>query len=154
MKVSSVFGTAQSTNSMARIMKANQMSKVCAGSHEYPHVEKIKNLCEQNFKGTVAEPTVTAKELTSRQKEKPQGKKKNKAKSHGKKNNLTVKEKRIKMSSRHQRNFAVSLYLFAVRFSFCREVNSFAMTVVGHCTKMRKTTSNWIVRILNRVGLQ
>ena len=55
-------------------MKANQMSKVCAGSHEYPHVEKIKNLCEQNFKGTVAQPTVTAKELTSRQKEKPQGK--------------------------------------------------------------------------------
>ena len=50
-------------------MKANQMSKVCASSHEYPHVEKIKNLCEQNFKGTVAQPTVTAKELTSRKKE-------------------------------------------------------------------------------------
>ena len=46
------------------------MSTVCASSHEYPHVEKIKNLCEQNFKGTVAQPTVTAKELTSRQKEK------------------------------------------------------------------------------------
>ena len=28
-------------NSMARIMKASQMSKVCASSHEYPHVEKI-----------------------------------------------------------------------------------------------------------------
>ena len=36
---------------MARIMKANQMSKVCASPHEYPYVEKIKNLCEQNFKG-------------------------------------------------------------------------------------------------------
>ena len=34
---------------MVRIMKANQMSKVCASSHEYPHVEKIKNLCEKNF---------------------------------------------------------------------------------------------------------
>ena len=27
------------------------MSKVCASSHEYPHVEKIMNLREQNFKG-------------------------------------------------------------------------------------------------------
>ena len=27
------------------------MSKVRASSHEYPHVEKIKNLREQNFKG-------------------------------------------------------------------------------------------------------
>ena len=106
--MSSVFGTGQSTNSMARIMKANQMSKVCASSHEYPHVEK--NLREQNFKGTA----VAGKELTSGQKEKPHGKKK---KTHGKKNNLTVKEKRIKnMSSRHRRNFAVSLFLFAVRF--------------------------------------
>ena len=86
--MSMVFGTGQSTNSMARIMKANQMSEVCASSHEYPHVEKIKNLCEQNFKGTVAQPTVTAKELTSRQKEKPQGKKKNKEKPHSKKKNL------------------------------------------------------------------
>ena len=61
------------------------MSKVCASSYEYPHVEKIKNLCEQNFKGTMAQPTVTAKELTSRQKEKPQGKKKNKEKTSGQK---------------------------------------------------------------------
>ena len=27
------------------------MSKVSASSHEYPHVEKIKNFSEQNFKG-------------------------------------------------------------------------------------------------------
>ena len=27
------------------------MSKVCASSHEYPNVEKIKNFREQNFKG-------------------------------------------------------------------------------------------------------
>ena len=40
-------------------------------------LEKIKNLCEQNFKGTVAQPTVTGKELTSGLKEKPQGKEKN-----------------------------------------------------------------------------
>ena len=33
--------------------KASQMSKVCASSHKYPHVEKIKNLREQNFKGEV-----------------------------------------------------------------------------------------------------
>ena len=39
-KMSSVFETCQSMNSVARIMKANQMSKVCASSHEYPHVEK------------------------------------------------------------------------------------------------------------------
>ena len=102
----------QSTNSMARIMKANQMSNVCATSHEYAHVEKIKNLCEQNFKGTVAQPTVMAKELTSRQKEKPQGKKKNKEKPHGK------RKKNKNILSRHQRNFAVSLFLFAVRFFF------------------------------------
>ena len=52
-------------------------------------LKKIKNLCEQNFKGTVAQPTVTAKELTSGQKEKPHGKKK---KTRGKKNNLAEKE--------------------------------------------------------------
>ena len=40
-KMSGVFGTGQSTNSMARIMKANQVSEVCAStSHKYPHVEK------------------------------------------------------------------------------------------------------------------
>ena len=32
-------------------LKASQMSKVCGSSHKYPHVEKIKNLREQNFKG-------------------------------------------------------------------------------------------------------
>ena len=32
-------------------LKASQMSKVRASSHEYPHVEKIKNLREQNCKG-------------------------------------------------------------------------------------------------------
>ena len=68
------------------------------------------------------------------------------------------------MSSRYRRNFAASLFLFAVRFfflphnevilfavrfSFCREVNTFAVTVVGHHTNVRQTTSNWIVRILN-----
>ena len=71
------------------------MSKVCASSQECPQVEKIKNLCEQNFKDTVAQLTVTAKELTSRQKERPQGKKKNKEKPHGKKKNLRAKRKRL-----------------------------------------------------------
>ena len=32
-------------------LKASQMSKIRANSHEYPHVEKFKNLREQNFKG-------------------------------------------------------------------------------------------------------
>ena len=32
-------------------LKASQMSKVRASSREYPDVEGIKNLCEQNFKG-------------------------------------------------------------------------------------------------------
>ena len=32
-------------------LKANQMNKVGASSHEYPHVEKNTNLREQNFKG-------------------------------------------------------------------------------------------------------
>jgi len=32
-------------------LKASQMCKVRASSHEYPDVEKIKNLHEQNLKG-------------------------------------------------------------------------------------------------------
>ena len=32
-------------------LKASQINKVHASFHEYPHVEKIKNLREQNFKG-------------------------------------------------------------------------------------------------------
>ena len=35
-------------------LKASQMSKVRASSHEYPHVEKIKNFSKQNFKGEQA----------------------------------------------------------------------------------------------------
>ena len=54
----------------------------------------LKNLCEQNFKGTVAQPTVTAKQLTSRKKEKPQGKKKNKEKPHGKKEKDSQQKKK------------------------------------------------------------
>ena len=84
--MSSVFGTGQSTNSMASIMKANQISKVCASSHEYPHAEKkIKKLHEQNFKGMVAGPSRLSREknLSSGQKEKL----------HGKKKNLTAKTK-------------------------------------------------------------
>ena len=87
-------------------LKASQMSKVRASSHEYPHVERSRIF--RNRISKVRWPTtVTAKELTSWQKEKP----------HGKKNNhdLMAKEIRIKMSSRYRRNFAASL-------SFCREV--------------------------------
>ena len=150
-------------------LKASQMSNVRASSHEYPQVEKSRIF--ENRISKVRLPT-----LTSKQKEKP----------HGKNNNrdLTAKEIRIKMSSRFRRNVAASLFLFAVRlsfcfdsfsfccevflfaaslflfaarwgysfcresFSFCREVNAFAVTVVVHRTKVRQTTSNWIVRIL------
>ena len=31
--------------------KASKMNKVCASSNKYPHIEKIKNVREQNFKG-------------------------------------------------------------------------------------------------------
>ena len=77
------------------------MSKVCASSHEYPHVEK--NLREQNFKGTA----VAGKELTSGQKEKPHGKKK---KTHGKKNSLTAKEKRIKNALSASKKFCLESF--------------------------------------------
>ena len=59
-----------------------------------------------------------------------------KKKTHSKRNNLTAKEKDSQQKSF---SFAVSLFLFAVRlffllwvFFFCREVISFAVTVVGH----------------------
>ena len=59
-------------------LKASQMSKVHASSHEYPHVEKSSGTEFQRYGALVRWPTtVTAKELTSRQKEKPHGKKKN-----------------------------------------------------------------------------
>ena len=89
-------------------------------------LNNIKNLREQNFKGMVAQPTVTGKELTSEKKEKPHGKKK---KTRGKKNNLTAKEKRIKNVLSASKKFCCE------SFSFCCEVNSFAVTVVGHRTK-------------------
>ena len=68
--------------------------------------------------------TVTAKEVTSRKKP------------HGKRKRLTVVS-----LGREVFSFAVSLFLSAVRFLllsrvflFCREVISFAVTVVGHRT--------------------
>ena len=75
-------------------------------------LKKIKNLREQNFKGTVAQPIVTRKELTSGQKEKPQGKKKNltakrktsrqKEKPQGKKKNLRAKRKTSRQKEKPQ----------------------------------------------------
>ena len=94
-------------------LKASQMSKVRSSSHEYLHVE-ISRIFGNRILKVRWPTTVTAKELTSRQKEKPNGKKNN--------HDLTAKEIRIKMSSRYRRNFPVSLVLFAVRFSFYREV--------------------------------
>ena len=144
-------------NSMARIMKANQMSNVCASFTNTHMLKKIKNLSEQNFKGTVAQPTVTGKELTSGQKEKP----------HAKKKNLTAKRKRLaakRITSRQKnknvlsasKKFCRQSFSFSRVFFvfFCREVNSFAVTVVGHRTKVKKTTSNWIVRKVTKIGFQ
>ena len=54
---------------------------------------------------------------------------------YGKRINLTAKEIIIQMSSRYRRNFAASLFLFAVRFfcfetfSFCHEVFLFAASL-------------------------
>ena len=121
--------------------------------------------------------TVTAKALTSRQKEKPHGKKqktygiknnlavgqkenwrlmakrktsRQKEKDSKQKENLTAKNKKThgKISSIARRHFnsyffcrevmvilfVVRLFFLPWRFSFCREVNSFAVTVVGHRT--------------------
>ena len=134
--MSSIFGTGQSTNATARIMKANQMSKVCASSQECPHVEKIKNLCDQNFKGNPADchgkrinhrakrkakTNLRAKRNTSEQKKKPHGKKK---KTLGKKNNLTAKEKRIKNVLSTSKKFCRE------SFSFCRKVFPFAVRLI------------------------
>ena len=72
-------------------LKASQMSKVHASSQEYPHVEKSRIFGNRISK--VQWPTtVTAKELTSWQKEKP----------HGKKNNLMAE--RITMTSRQKKS--------------------------------------------------
>ena len=76
-------------------------------------LKKIKNLREQNFKGTVAQPTVVGKELTSGQKEKLHGKKK---KTHGKKNNLAAKEKNIKNVLSASNKFCREIFFF-----FCRD---------------------------------
>ena len=43
-------------------LKASQMSKVCASSHEYPHAEKIKNLRERNFKGEASNKQMDSEE--------------------------------------------------------------------------------------------
>ena len=47
-KMSSVFGTGQSTNS--RGLKDSQMSKVRASSHDYPHVEKSQESLRTEFR--------------------------------------------------------------------------------------------------------
>ena len=54
-------------------LKASQMSKVHASSHEYPHVQKSR-IFGNRISKVWWPTTVTAKELTSRQKEKPHGK--------------------------------------------------------------------------------
>ena len=62
-------------------LKTSQMSKVRARSHEYPHAEKSR-IFGNRISKVWWPTTVTAKELTSQQKEKL----------HGKKNNLMAKK--------------------------------------------------------------
>ena len=121
-KMSSVFGTGQSTNSMARIMKANQMRKESLwtefqryGGPADCHGKRINLKAKRETTGKKEK-----QRKTSGQKEKPQGKKK---KTHGKKNNLTAKEKRIKnvlSASKKFWNefcyFCCEVFPFAVRF--------------------------------------
>ena len=82
-------------------LKAGQKSKVRASSHEYPHIEKSKIFGNRNSK--VQWPTtVTAKEITSRQRKTSRQKNnlaakrkssRQKEKLQGKKNNLMAKRK-------------------------------------------------------------
>ena len=84
-------------------LKASQMSKFRASSHEHPHVAKSRIF--GNISKVRWPTTVMAKELTSRQKEKLQGKKNNlmakrktswqKEKPHGKKKTTHGKKKLI-----------------------------------------------------------
>ena len=45
-------------------LKDSQMSKVHASSHDYPHVEKIKNLRVQNFEGEANNKHLDSKDTT------------------------------------------------------------------------------------------
>ena len=118
-EMSSVFGTGQSMNSMAwKLVKWAKFVLVLTNTHTLKKSRIFGNRISQLSRKRI---NLTAKRKTSRQKEYP----------HCKKNNhdLTAKEIRIKMSSRYRRNFAVSLFLFAVRFSFCFESFSFCREV-------------------------
>ena len=104
--MSSVFGTGQSTDSMARIMKANQMSKFCASSHKYPHVGKKKS---RIFVNRISKVHVLWPSRLSWEENLPQGKKKNlraKRKASRQKENPHGKKKK----------FLLSIFLFAVSF--------------------------------------
>jgi len=47
-------------------LKVSQISKVCASSREYPDVEKIKNLREQNYKRQAYNNQMDNEEYTQR----------------------------------------------------------------------------------------
>ena len=134
------------------------------------HEKRINLRAKRKTSGQKEKPhnkkeNLRAKRKISQQKEKPQGKKKNlrakrktsqqNEKPQGKKKNLTAKRKRLAAKEKRIKNGLLALKKFCHEsLSFCRKVFLFAVTVVGHRTKVRKTTSNWIVRILNKVGLQ
>ena len=105
----------------------------------------MNNLTEKRKRLAAKRKTSRQKEKDSRQKEKPHGKKK---KTQSKKKIPRQKEKGSRQNFFDtERTFLIS---FAVRswlffwpwgysfgpevFLFCREVNSFSVTVVGHCT--------------------
>ena len=139
-KMSSVFGTGQSTNSMARIMKANQMSKVCANSHEYPHVEKNQESLWTQFQRYGGPADCHSKGINLRAKRKISGQKE---KPHGKKNNPTAKDKRIKNVLSAWKKFCRESFFLLRGFSFCREVFLFAMRLIFLPWQWWATVQRW-----------
>ena len=153
-KMSSVFGTGQSMNCMAwKLVKRAKFVLVLTNTHMLKNQESSGTEC-QKYGGP----------QLSQQKNHPNGKKKNLM---AKRITTTSQQKKSKLiwplgieevlpwvvfflpwgfSFCHE-SFSFCRESFFL-FSFCRGVNAFAVTVVGHLTKVRQTTSNWIVRIL------
>ena len=74
--------------------------------------------------------TVTAKEITSRQKRKTRDKRRN----------LTAERKRLTAKEKTSRPRLTTVSLFLLPWGFFREVTSFAVTVVSH----RKNVITWL----------
>ena len=98
-------------------LKDSQMSKVCAQVLKNTQVEKIKNLCEQNFKGLKG----TLGHISGPHDPQLCHGKRNNLAAKRKTKNFTAKGKRLtakRITSRQGEDilFAAGLFLFAVRF--------------------------------------